>query len=855
MSDQYRLPDNVTPSHYDLRLQPDLDGEAFAGSVGVDIALAEPSTEITCNADGLQIVSATVISGDDSQVATVELDAERERVTFTVANAVPAGPARLEVEFSGQFNPQLVGFYLSRFTDADGNDAKLATTQFEATHARKAFPCWDEPASKATFAITLEIDADHNAVSNAAEVSRTVLPNGNVEVAFAPTISMSTYLVAFVVGPLVISEPVDANGVAVRVVHVAGNEHLTEFALDAGAFGLNYFADYFGISYPGDKCDLVAIPDFAFGAMENLGCITFREVLLLIDPERASLPELQRAADVIFHELAHMWFGDLVTMKWWNGLWLNEAFATFMEMKATDAYRPEWARWTDFGISRAAAFDTDALTNSRPIEFEVVSPADAEAMFDILTYEKGASVVRMLEQYLSPEVFRTGIRLYMDTHAYANTDTGDLWAALEQASGEPVQAIMDGWIFQPGCPVIEVTTDPAGVVLSQEPLAYAGSPEADADRGWMTPVAWREIPKPVPADHDPNAAANQRLLLSSDPETIAVASGLAVVNAGAHSFVRIGYDSATLGQLADVALDALTPVERFGLVDDAWASVLADRLGSPSFVNLLESLSAETDTSVAQRLLAGWRSLDRWLSGDARDELGTIVHDALAPTLASVGLEPDDDDDDRRRQLRAELIKGLAVLANDGEMQRHCAEMLARADQDPSAVDAALVPASVTVVAATGDDADFSNFVDRWRNASNPQEEMRYLYALADFDQPSTAAKVLEMISAQEIRSQNTGLLLNRMIGQRDTGRTTFEWVRNHWAELNDYLPTSMIDRMVGSLPTLDTAQDAAVAAEFFAANPIPQAAKTLQQILERQRVAVAAREREAERLSSFLVG
>ncbi len=855
MSDPHRLPADVVPSHYDLRLRPDLQAETFSGTVGIDVDITQPTQTVVCNADGLGVTSATITAAGASHDASISLDAESERVTFTLDTELPVGPARIEVAFDGTFNPQLVGFYLSRFTDADGNESKLATTQFEATHARKAFPCWDEPALKATFALTMEIDPAHNAVSNAAEASRTELDNGLLEVTFAPTIKMSTYLVAFVVGPLVISEPVDANGVEVRVVHVAGKEDLTSFALDAGRFGLNYFADYFNIAYPGDKCDLVAIPDFAFGAMENLGCITFREVLLLIDPERSSLPELQRAADVIFHELAHMWFGDLVTMQWWNGLWLNEAFATFMEMKATDAYRPEWARWTDFGISRAAAFDTDALTNTRPIEFEVVSPADAEAMFDILTYEKGASVVRMLEQYLGPETFRRGIRLYMDTHAYGNTDTGDLWAALEEASGEPVRAMMDGWIFQGGCPMIAATSTSDGLVLGQQPLAYAGSPPVASERDWMSPLAWREIPDPVPADHDPETSPNQRLLLGTEPETISPSSGLAVLNAGAHSFVRVGYDATTLGQLGDVAMEALTPVERFALVDDAWASVLADRLGSPSFLNLLESLSAETDTSVSQRILAGWRSLDRWLTGDAREELQTIVHDALAPTLASVGLEPEDDDDDRRRQLRAELIKGLAIQANDGEMQRHAAEMLARSDQDPSSVDSALVPAAVTIVASTGDDADFANFLDRWRNATNPQEEMRYLYALADFDQPETAAKVLEMIASEEIRSQNAGLMINRLIGQRDTGRAAFDWVRANWEMLNDYLPTSMIDRMVGSLPTHDTEADVAISTEFFAAHPVPQAARTLAQILERQQVAVAARGREADRLSGFLVG
>ncbi len=279
----------------------------------------------------------------------------------------------------------------------------LATTQMEATDARRAFPCWDEPDAKAVFGVTLVVPDDLLAISNAGEIGREPAGDGKVAVRFADTMPMSTYLVAFVVGPLVATDPVDVDGKPLRVVHPPGKEHLAGFALEVGSFALRYFTEWFGMVYPGDKLDLVAIPDFAFGAMENLGCVTFRERYVLVDPATATQAELQAVVDVIAHELAHMWFGDLVTMKWWNGIWLNEAFATFMEMTCTDAFRPEWQRWVDFGLSRSAAFDTDALASTRPIEYPVVSPADADGMFDVLTYEKGASVVRMLEQYLGAD--------------------------------------------------------------------------------------------------------------------------------------------------------------------------------------------------------------------------------------------------------------------------------------------------------------------------------------------------------------------------------------------------------------------------------------------------------------------
>ncbi|MEJ7719278.1 MAG: M1 family metallopeptidase [Ilumatobacteraceae bacterium] len=268
---------------------------------------------------------------------------------------------------------------------------------------------------------------------------------------------MSTYLVAFVVGPLEVTDPVDVDGIPLRIVHVPGKAKLCEFGLDVGAFCLRWFQDYYGIPYPSDKIDLVGLPDFAAGAMENLGCITFRETVLLVDPATATQHEQEVVVDVVAHELAHMWFGDLVTMRWWNGIWLNEAFATFMELAACDAYRPDWHRWTTFGLERSLAFETDSLASTRPVEYEVKSPGDCEGMFDVLTYQKGGALLRMLEQYLGTEAFRAGVHRYLTAHAHGNTETGDLWDAIEEATSQPVRRLMDSWIWQRGYPLVSAS--------------------------------------------------------------------------------------------------------------------------------------------------------------------------------------------------------------------------------------------------------------------------------------------------------------------------------------------------------------------------------------------------------------
>ena len=446
--DPYRLPRAVTPSHYELAIAPDLRTCRFEGTTAITVTVHEPVQEIVLNAIELDLHSAVLTdSSGTQQEAAISLDDELERATLAFPSPLATGEGNLTITTTGTINDRLRGFYRSTFTDAEGVEQVIATTQFESTDARRAFPCWDEPEHKATFRVSLLVPDGLLGLSNTAVVAERPTDGGKW-VEFDTTMKMSTYLVAFIVGPLVTTEPVDVDGVPLRVACVPGRESLTAFALEIGAHAVRFLSEYFAIPYPSDKLDLVALPDFAFGAMENLGCVTFRETSLLIDPEQASRIELERVADVVAHEIAHMWFGDLVTMKWWNGIWLNEAFATFMELTTVNAFRPQWERWVSFSTERGMAMLTDGLESTRPIEYEVISPDDAEGMFDVLTYQKGGAVLRMLETYLGAARFRDGIRLYLDRHRYGNTETTDLWDAIEEASGEPVRAIMDSWTSQ-----------------------------------------------------------------------------------------------------------------------------------------------------------------------------------------------------------------------------------------------------------------------------------------------------------------------------------------------------------------------------------------------------------------------
>ncbi|MGZ4132544.1 MAG: M1 family metallopeptidase, partial [Actinomycetota bacterium] len=363
----YRLPRTVIPSHYAIVLEPDLDAGTFRGSEDVVVSVTEPVTEIALNAKELEIVSALLHAGDRSvAVDKILVDAESERLTLALVEAAEPGEWTLSLVFAGALNDRLTGLYRSTFDDA-GVERVIAATHFEATDARMAFPCWDEPDLKATFGMTLVVGDGLTALSNAPEIGREPAGDGRVRVRFADTMAMSTYLVCAIVGPLSATEALDATGVPVRVVCRPGKEHLARFAADVAVFSLDWFGNYYGIRYPEAKLDNVAIPDFAQGAMENIGLVTYRETLLLLDPATSTQEEQLDVTETVAHELAHMWFGDLVTMRWWNGIWLNEAFATFMSYLCVDAMHPEWRVWESFVRVRATAFEVDALESTRSI--------------------------------------------------------------------------------------------------------------------------------------------------------------------------------------------------------------------------------------------------------------------------------------------------------------------------------------------------------------------------------------------------------------------------------------------------------------------------------------------------------
>jgi puromycin-sensitive aminopeptidase len=848
----FRLPTTSVPRRYELRLAPNLDESRFDGEEHIEIEVVEPTDELVLNALDLEIISAALGAGwasagdtpGDGVELAATLEEEREMVVLRAAAPVASGRYTLHCRFSGILNDKLCGFYRSTFVDDGGVDRTLATTQFEETDARRAFPCYDEPEMKAVFSVTLDVPDELFAVSNGPELATEALGGGIRRVRFGETIAMSTYLVAFIVGNLEATDPIDVDGVALRVVHVPGKAYLTAAALDCGAHALRFYAGYFGIPYPAEKLDLVAIPDFAAGAMENLGCVTFREAILLAEQDNTSRAELERLAEVVEHEIAHMWFGDLVTMRWWNGIWLNEAFATFMALCCQDDYRPEWQTFVGFSRDKAGALGVDALHATRPIEFPVNRPEEAAAMFDVLTYEKGASVLWMLESYLGRDRFRAGVRRYLAAHEYANTETTDLWDAIEAEAGdEPIRELMDSWIFQGGYPLVsasrrEAADGNAVIELSQQPFSYLPASDAGPEgsaigHDWIVPL----IARPVAG-----GAAATKVLLRGAPEQLFANGGQLVLNAGGAGFYRVHHDRALLDEVLS-GLGELAPSERYNLVSDTWASTLAGLGELGEFLRVVRGLGDERDPNVWSIVIGALGTLGLVAPDADQAALAEFTVRLLAPVFAEVGWEAVPGEDEQVPLLRSALIAALGNLAEDDAVIAHARELFA-ADAEGTAMPADLATAVLAVVVAHATPQDLDAVLERYRHPRNPMDEVRNLYSLGGLRDIALARTVQELCRG-EVRSQNAPYLLGALLRSREVGPSTFEFINTHFDELEKRFPDNSIHRMldgVTGLAELDAAGDPVyldAAASFLRAHVPGARVRLVEQTIERLRVNV----------------
>ncbi|MDA8277322.1 MAG: M1 family metallopeptidase [Actinomycetota bacterium] len=825
----YRLYEYLKPLNYNLYLAPDIEQATFSGRVEIDCQLHVPASNFRLNYAELEFAAIVVEQNGNSIGISHSLDEENEIIEITTATQLSPGTVRILIDFTGILNDKLAGFYKSHYRDAEGNNVAIATTQFESTDARRAFPCFDEPAFKATFEISLEIEKDHLAISNGAEISQRQLDNGKKLVVFEKTMKMSTYLVAFVVGRLEATAPKVVRGVPIRVVHRPGWGEKTAFAIKVAEHSLNFFTDFFGIEYPGTKMDLIAIPDFAAGAMENLGAITFREPLVVIEEETASQPELERAVDVIAHEIAHMWFGDLATMKWWNGIWLNEAFATYMEILCCDAFEPKWKRWVSFGVSKGRAQDVDALHSTRPIEFPVNHPRDCWGMFDLLTYEKGGSVLRMLERFIGIEKFRAGVSNYLRKYSYANAETTDLWDAIEEAEDAPIRSIMDSWVFQGGIPLVSVEKVPNGFRLTQRPYSFIEQGDLESSIGsiWQIPIGVRS----------PSGNTDLKVLLEGPSIEIASDEEALIVNAHGDGYFHVKYSPEILNDLTQ-HLGSLEEIEAFNLISDSFTFVLGNEMEINDFFELAKAyrragiIESSIDTIIARALGAYAKAL-----GDAgNSSVIDLAHDLFGPVLESLGFESTESDTASQSASRRRALDILGTVGQNQEVIEFANAQFRLDMSHEKRLDPAIAASIIAIVAYNGDEADYAFILDRYRNAQDPVEEQRYLSGLSEFKDLSLIDRTLSL-SITEIRSQDAPFVLSSMLGSSAAGEVAFDFIRTNYSKLLEIFPAAALPRMFEGASSLYGPSISARSSEvrnFLNSVSLPEAGKRLTQIKER---------------------
>ena len=758
-ADAVVLPENVKPSRYRLTLQPDLQTFTFQGTQTVDIEVVNPTARIVLNAAELEISDVVLRrNGASVPASSVTVDGDTETAVLDFGKVLSQGPAQLEMRFTGILNDRLVGFYRSEYQDTEGRTRHLATTQFEPTDARRAFPCWDEPAQKAVFDVTLVFDENLKAVSNTPAVEESAPAPGLKSVRFGETPVMSTYLLAFVVGDLVSVEADAANGTRIGVWTTRGKENQAGFALDTSVKLLGYFNDYFGIPYPLPKLDHIAIPDFAAGAMENWGCITYRETALLVDPENSSAGTRQRVAEVVAHEMAHMWFGDLVTMEWWDDLWLNESFASWMGTKSVDWLFPEWEMWTQFvNMDTNRALSLDGLKNSHPIEQEVKNPAEVSQLFDAISYSKGGSVLRMLENFLGPETFQGGLYRYLKANEYGNARTQDLWAALEEESGLPVTSIMDSWVKQTGYPVLQVQADRRGtevqLSVSQERFVYdrlLGDEE-------QNPEVW-QVPVSVSA---PGSATASTVMDTRETE-IAVPAASPTddwykVNSDQTGFFRVNYSSEDWERLAPaVSTQQLPATDRLGIQNDAYALSRAGLLPITQFLELAGSYSGETDASVWSDLASNLRDIEQLIAGEpVHPAYQRFGRELFGPAARRAGWTPRPTDGHLDSLLRSTVL-GQSGSYNDEETLALASNLFRQYLENPESVHPDLRGVVFALAAQGGDRTTYEQLWDLEERTSMQEEKIRLLLAMSRFQNVSLLNDTLESALSGRVRSQDT---------------------------------------------------------------------------------------------------
>jgi aminopeptidase N/puromycin-sensitive aminopeptidase len=815
-----RLSQTVRPEHYTLTLTPDLKAATFSGVETIDVSLAEPANAITLNSAEIVFQSVTIAANGKTQTATVTSDKDKEQTTFTVPDQLPAGKATISIAYTGTLNNELRGFYLSKTAKRN-----YAVTQFESTDARRAYPSFDEPAFKATYDVSLVIDSGDTGISNGPIISDTPGPGaGKHTLKFLTTPKMSTYLVAFLVGDFQCTEG-EADGVKIRGCATPDKVALTPYSVEVAKYVLHYYDTYFGIPYPLKKLDLIALPDFEAGAMENFGAITYRETAMLIDPKTASVGAKKEVALVIAHEMAHQWFGDLVTMQWWDNIWLNEGFATWMENKPVAAMHPEWNIDQLVADDEDSTLNLDAQPTTRAIRAKAETREEIEQMFDGISYGKASDVLLAVENFLGPETFRKGVHAYLSAHLYSNATAEDFWGAQTATSHKPVDKIMESLVAQPGEPLLTFGEPADGKVeVSQKRFFLSPSIQPDPKQKWTIPVCFKTGSDKQECD-----------VLSPGDSTLKVPSAsLFFANAGGKGYYRSTYPANRYAALVANAETDLSPTERISLTGDEWAQVRANKATAGDYLNLVAALKADPSAEVLGSALGGVNSIYERVAGtaDERAAIAAWLRATFGPEYAKLA-PPSDNDSPNTRELRARLFSVLGRYGKDPAVLAQAREITEKYLADPSSVDATLGQTALAIAARNGDAALFEQLQKIAETSTNPEFQEGALRLLAQFEDPALVKRSLDYASSSKVRNQDALIQFAIALQIDATRDTAWEYVKTHWDAVKTLLTPELGGYLVGSTGAFCSAETRDDVQAFFADHKVPSADRALKHAIE----------------------
>ncbi len=818
-----RLPGGITPSHYKLFLDPNIATRTFSGEETIDAQLVSPAKDIVLNSLDLDISFAEITAAGKTQPAKIVYKKADEMVRFEVADAIPPGAAQIHLKFSAPLTNGLRGLYLSK-----SGRREYAVTQFEGTYARMMFPCFDEPGYKATFDLTVTAANGDTAISNGRIIADTPISGSNRhKIVFSTSPIMSTYLVAVAIGDWQCLENT-VDGVPIRVCAEPEKKELGKFALDVASHSLAFYNTWYGIKYPFGKLDMLAIPDYEWGGMENTASIFYRDSALLFDDSKASVFERRNQAVIIAHEIAHQWFGDLVTPVWWDDIWLNEGFATWMESKPIAAWHPEWHLENQDAVAAQQIISLDSLGATRAIHGNPNTPSEIKEMFDGITYEKGGAVLSMLESYVGAETFRRGVNAYLQAHANGNATASDFWKAMAQASGKPIDQIMPTFVLQPGVPVLTLHTSCAGskgdASFSQQRFLLYSRPTPAVDTSlWQIPVCMKTA----------NHAADQCIIVKDKQQEISLnaCSAWRFANRDAKGYYRVAYSPENLKQLSIIAEAQLNTPERIALVEDAWAMSRAGRSPVADFMQLVQAMGGERDLNVLD-LFAGHLAYTETalIPSGKEPAYRKFIQEQFTPLSQEVGWTASASDNDEIKALRATLLRILGDADDPGAVATS-REIVRQYLKDPDSVDGTLADPAFHVAGKYGDSAFYDQLYSRVTQNSGCN---LCLGALASFKDPNLAQRTLTLIQQGGIRQQAYPWLFSSLLVNPSTRDVTWTYLKEHWSDLAEKVTSFGGHGAVSAMG--DSCSEAMHddVQQFFSTHKAPGAERAVQQSLER---------------------